>query len=180
MSDEVKQDLPINPPSVDETDEMKEFKAWKTFKNNIAKVELKPDKVEPMERIQKEKKPRTQAQIDATARMREALLTCRKATNTKKTEHTEKFKQTLKEVDEKADKIRELNPDIKVVVKSRIGRPKGQKNLPVKPTPMGSDDEEEEQVYKEQKALVKQVKAETRAVVHRSSLDNYMAKLNGR
>jgi len=176
MSDEVKTDLPSNPPIVDESDEFKEFKAWKAFKNNIAKVEMKPDKVEPMEKIQKEKKPRTQAQIEATARMREALANNRKATNTKKTEHTEKYKQTMKEVDEKADKFRELNPDVKVVVKSRIGRPKGQKNLPVEPTPMGSDDEEEEQAYKEQKKLVKQVKKE---VIHRSSLDDYMARLNG-
>jgi hypothetical protein len=159
-------------------EEKKQFDLWKSSQKNITKIEVQADKVEPLPK--KEKKPRTEKQIEATKRMREALLSRRKDHNEKKTEHSDLYKQKMQEAQEKADVIRELNPDVKVVVKSRVGRPKGRKNLPTDPTPYQSDAEDEDEIEPPKNRTLKP--KQSQLVVHQprmSSLEMYMRKLNG-
>jgi hypothetical protein len=161
-------------------DEKNEFELWKASKNNITKIEVQADKIEPLPK--KEKKPRTDKQIEATKKMREALLNRRKEHNNKKTEHTEQYKMKMLEAEEKADKIRELNPNAKVIVKSRIGRPRGVKNPPVDPTPYQSDndDDEAEMIPPRNKTLKPR---ESQLIVNKpniSAMEMWLRKLNGR
>lgn len=163
-------------------DERKQYDDWKASKNHITKIEVQAEKIE---HIPKEKKPRTEKQLEATKRMREALSTKRKDHNDKKTEHTELYKQKMTEAYEKADKIKELVPNAKLVVKSRVGRPKGVKNNPIEPTPAVSDDDEEElivtaPIVKERTVPIKKPVGKLITPHNISSVDAYLRKLNGR
>ena len=155
--------------------QLKEFEDWKKAKANITKIEVKPEPVEPLPK--KEKKPRTEKQIEATRRMREALSTNRKEHNTKKTEHTELYQKSMEVAREKADTIKELVPMAKVVVKSRVGRPKGSKNPPTDPTPCQSDNEEEE-LPKKSIQPKKPIVIPTKPVLTKSPLQLYLESLN--
>jgi hypothetical protein len=79
---------------------------------------------------------------------------------------------------EKADKIKEVLPTAKVVVKSRVGRPKGTKNPPTEPTPAQSESEEDEE-----RPVVSKVKKPlpTRPIEIRrvSNIQDYLDRLNG-
>jgi len=147
--------------------QLKEFEEWKKAKGTITKIEVKPEPVEPLPK--KEKKPRTEKQIEATRRMRDALATNRKEHNTKKTEHTELYQKSMEVAREKADTIKELVPMAKVVVKSRVGRPKGSKNPPTDPTPCQSDDDEPPR---------KPIVIPTKPVLKKSPLQLYIESLN--
>jgi hypothetical protein len=170
-------------------EDRKQFEQWKATQKNkelalslpsgITKIEVQAEKVESLPK--KEKKPRTEKQIQALQKMREALLTKRKEHNEKKTEHTEQYKLKMQEAEEKADVIRELHPTAKVVVKSRVGRPKGRKNLPTDPTPYQSDAEEEEETEGSRepprnKTLPPKPKEN---LPRMSALEMYLRKLNG-
>lgn len=153
------------------SDEIKQFEAWKLAQKQINKVELKAEKVEqPV----KEKRERTDKQKEATARMREALLTRRKDHNEKKTEHTEQYQKKIEETKEKASKLKEAYPDLKVVVKSSVGRPKGVKNPPTDPTPYISDTEEEPKP----KAKPKLPPRQSIASVNQDLMSAYLSRLN--
>jgi hypothetical protein len=170
-------------------DDRKEYELWKASKNSITKIEVQAEKVDPL--VKKEKKPRTEKQLEATKRMREALLTRRKDHNEKKTEHSEQYKIKMLEAHEKADQIRELNPNAHVVVKSKVGRPRGVKNPPVDPTPYQSDEEEEaERIAPEPKKITRHQPTAPRStptprndsrdlVPRMSPLEMYLRKLNG-
>ena len=160
-------------------DDKKEYELWKASKNSITKIEVQAEQIEPLPK--KEKKPRSEKQIEACKKMREALLSRRKEHNEKKTEHTEQYKIKMLEANEKADQIRELNPKVKVVVKSKVGRPRGAKNPPVNPTPYQSDNEEEE-VVPRNKTLRQQVqpnKQNNPKGVALLPMEIYLRKLNG-
>ena len=160
-------------------DERKEFDSRKSSKNNITKIEVQAEKIEP---VVKEKKQRTEKQLAATARMREALSSRRKEHNEKKTEHTDLYKQKMVEAYEKADKIKEMVPNAKIIVKSKVGRPKGVKNSSILPTPAISDDEEEEVEIKQPVRKVPITKPVGKALTpyNISLVDEYLRKLNGR
>lgn len=160
------------------SDEIKQFEAWKLAQKQINKVELKAEKVEqPV----KEKRERTEKQKEATARMREALLTRRKDHNEKKTEHTEQYQKKIEETKEKASKLKEAYPDLKVVVKSSVGRPKGVKNPPTDPTPYISDEEDAPTKSVSSKPLkskpIKMVN-HSMASVNQDLMSAYLSRLN--
>jgi len=162
--------------SDDERKELKEFEAWKATKSAITKIEVKPEPVP--EPPKKEKKPRTEAQIEATRRMREGLAKRREEGQDTKREHSQAFQKTMSIAQEQADKIKEVLPMAKVVVKSRVGRPKGTKNPPTDPTPAQSESEEEEE-----RPVVSKVKKPlpTRPIEIRrvSNIQDYLDRLNG-
>jgi len=160
-------------------DDRKEYELWKSSKNNISKIEVQAEKIEP---VVKEKKPRTEKQLEATKRMREALSSRRKEHNEKKTEHTDLYKQKMVEAYEKADKIKEMVPNAKIVVKSKVGRPKGVKNSSVIPTPAISDDDDEEVEIKQpvRRAPLAKPVGKTITSQNISLVDEYLRKLNGR
>jgi hypothetical protein len=158
-------------------DERKEYEAWKASKSNITKIEVKPEVVPDLPK--KEKKPRSEAQIEATRRMREGLAKRRADGQDTKREHSEAFQKTMSIAQEKADKIKEVLPMAKVVVKSRVGRPKGTKNAPTDPTPAQSesDEEEERPVISKVKKPIPSRPIEIRRV---SNIQDYLDRLNGR
>lgn len=160
------------------SDEIKQYEAWKLAQKQINKVELKAEKVE---KPVKEKKERTEKQKEATARMREALLTRRKDHNEKKTEHTEQYQKKIEETKERASKLKEAYPELNVVVKSSVGRPKGVKNPPSDPTPYISDEEDAPVKSVHNKPLpTKPVKLvnRTMASVNQDLMSAYLSRLN--
>jgi len=159
-------------------DERKEYDAWKATKNNITQIEVQAEKVEPLPK--KQPKPRTEKQLEATKRMRDALLTRRKEHNEKKTEHSDMYKQKMDEAFQKAEQIKEINPRAKVVVKSSVGRPKGVKNKPTDPTPAQSESEEEEEPKLPNKIQPKIPKPISIPKQNRiSNVEEYLRRLNG-
>jgi hypothetical protein len=160
------------------SDEIKQYEAWKLAQKQINKVELKAEKVE---KPVKEKKERTEKQKEATARMREALLTRRKDHNEKKTEHTEQYQKKIEETKERASKLKEAYPELNVVVKSSVGRPKGVKNPPTDPTPYISDEEDAPVPSRVNKPLpTKPIKLvnRTMASVNQDLMSAYLSRLN--
>jgi hypothetical protein len=161
------------------SDEIKQFEAWKLAQKQINKVELKTEKIE---KVEKPKKERTEKQKEATARMREALLTRRKDHNDKKTEHTEEYQKKIEETKEKAHKLKQAYPDLNVVVKSSVGRPKGVKNPPVDPTPYISDEEDAPVKSVVNKPLptkpIKKLVNHSLATVNQDLMSAYLSRLN--
>jgi hypothetical protein len=116
-----------------------------------ATLVVKPEKVIKV----KEKKPRSEAQLAATARMREALA-IRRSEGVREygaTVHSDEYKKSLDDAQEVADKLT-LTTGIKTVVKKPAGRPKGSRVVKEAPTPYAPSDEEEEE--EEIPPLVKQ------------------------
>jgi hypothetical protein len=115
---------------------------------------VKPEKVVKV----KEKKPRSEAQLAATARMREALA-LRRSEGKKEygaTVHSDEYKKSIAEAEEMADKLT-LTTGIKTVVKKPAGRPKGSRVVKEAPTPyVPSDDEAPPDEEEEIPPLVKQ------------------------
>ena len=153
-------------------DELKQYQAWRMAQKSINKVELKTEKIEP---VVKEKKPRSEAQL--AARMREALKTRHTGIENKKSEHSEKYQKKMEETQEKADKLKEAFPDLKVVVKSAVGRPKGGKNAPQDPTPYISDTEDEPVKAVIKKPIVTK-KLQSMASVNQDLMGAYLNRLN--
>lgn len=104
---------------------------------------VKPEKIE----VKKEKKPRTEKQIEATRRMREALEKRREGGKQEYgvTKHSPEYKESIQKAEEQAEKLAE-ETGVKVVVKKQQGRPKGSKTIKEAPTPayVSEEDEEEE------------------------------------
>ena len=157
-------------------DELKQYQAWRMAQKSINKVELKTEKIDNVVKQVKEKKPRTEAQLMATAKMRDALKTRHTGIENKKSEHSEKYQKKMEETQDKADKLKEAFPDLKVVVKSAVGRPKGVKNPPQDPTPYISDTEDEPKpiTVKTKKPLV----GKTIASVNQDLMSAYLNRLN--
>lgn len=157
-------------------DERKEFDAWKSTKSNITKIEVKPDPVPDLPK--KEKKPRTEKQLEATRRMLEGLAKRRAEGQDTKREHSDAFKKSMTIAQEKADTIKEVLPTAKVVVKSRVGRPKGAKNPPTDPTPAQSEsDDEERPITAKIKKPIQSKPIDLRRV---SNIQDYLDRLNGK
>ena len=134
----------------DEAD-MNEFKKWKETKHRISKIEMKSeneiltvDDTKPV----KAKRQQSEAQKANTIKMREALMKRRE--DMKEKGEINLFKPTKAHLQkqahakEEADKLQELVPNAKITVKDKRGRPPG-KVLKSGPTPMVSDDEEDEE-----------------------------------
>ena len=166
-------------------DDRKEFEEWKKARVNITKIEIKPEIVADKPVMRKEKKVRTEKQVQAFQKMREALLKKREDNTDIKNTHSKKYNEEMNKAYEKADKVKELIPDAKVVVKSHVGRPKGRKTVKEAPTPaIQSDDDEEED--KPNSPVNKPAKAppplkRMNAVVpsNFNALNDYLKKLNG-
>jgi hypothetical protein len=155
-------------------DERKEYDAWKASKSSITKIEVKPESVPDLPK--KEKKPRTEKQIEATKRMREGLEKRRVDGNDKKREHTEAFQKVMSVAQERADEIKKVLPEAKVVVKTRAGRPRGTKNPPVDPTPAQSESDEEDTPVKPKPSKPSPVEQPSRKM---SNVQEYLMRLNG-
>jgi len=108
---------------------------------------VKPEKIVKT----KEKKPRTKAQLEATARMREALALRRSGGKTEygATVHSDEYKKSLDDAQDVADKLA-LTTGIKTVVKKPAGRPRGSRVVKEAPTPHVQSDEEEEEEEEEE------------------------------
>ena len=165
-------------------DDRKEFEEWKKARGNITKIEIKPEAVADKPVMRKEKKVRTEKQVQAFQKMREALLKKREDNTDIKHTHSKKYNEEMNRAYEKADKVKELIPDAKVVVKSHVGRPKGRKTVKEAPTPaIESDDEEEDKPISPVNKLPPKAPALKRSntVVssHFNTLNDYLRKLNG-
>lgn len=104
---------------------------------------VKPKRVN----VVKEKKPRSEAQLAATARMREALALRREKGKSEygATVHSDEYKKSVIEAEDTASRIT-LETGIKTVVKKPAGRPRGSRLVKEAPTPyVPSDNEEEEE-----------------------------------
>ena len=98
-------------------------------------------KAEPLPK--KPKRPRSEAQIAATLKMREALAAANeKGIQRKAPIHTMQYEKKQEEAEEKATKIREKAPQAKVVVTAAVGRPRGSRTRREAPTPAVESDEE--------------------------------------
>jgi len=155
-------------------DERNEYAAWKASKSSITKIEIKPEPVPDLPK--KEKKPRTEKQMEATKRMREGLEKRRVEGNDKKREHSESFQKVMAVANERAEEIKKVLPEAKVVVKTRVGRPKGTKNPPTDPTPAQSesDDENTPRPVKPKPSKPKPI-----LVKNVSTVQDYLRRLNG-
>ena len=158
-------------------DDRKEYEAWKATKSNITKIEVKPEAVPDLPK--KEKKPRTEKQLEATRRMREGLAKRRAEGQDTKREHSEAFQKSMSVAQEKADKIKEVLPTAKVVVKSRVGRPRGAKNPPTDPTPAQSESEEDEPAPVSSR-IKKPIPSRPIEIRRVSNIQDYLDRLNGR
>lgn len=159
--------------------DIREYEAWKASRNQIKSIELKS---EPMPiPVPKEKKPRTQKQLDATQRMRDALMNNRSATNTKKTEHTEQYQKNIEETKTKASELQKVFPDAKITVKSNVGRPKGSKNPPLDPTPYQSDVDDDAPRPTPKKKIPPRQQPQQQPLerINESLMNSYLSKLNG-
>jgi hypothetical protein len=108
---------------------------------------VKPKRVN----VVKEKKPRSEAQLAATARMREALALRREKGKSEygATVHSDEYKKSVIEAEDTASRIT-LETGIKTVVKKPAGRPRGSRLVKEAPTPyVASDNEEEEEAAEE-------------------------------
>lgn len=108
-------------------------------------IVVKPDQVKTEPKPVKEKKPRSEKQLEATKRMRESLLKKREEGTIKygTTKQSPEYKEKLNEAYKVAETLRE-NGSV-VVVKRSSGRPKGTKVVHEAPTPaVYSDNEEDE------------------------------------
>jgi hypothetical protein len=158
-------------------DERKEYEAWKSSKSSITKIEVKPDHVPDLPK--KEKKPRTEKQIEATNRMREGLAKRRIEGNDKKREHTEAFQKVMSVAQDRADEIKKVLPDAKVVVKTRAGRPRGTKNPPIDPTPAQSESESENDEPRKPVKPTKSKPVDIQPTRKLTSVQEYLMRLNG-
>ena len=137
---------------IDETD-MAEYKKWKETKHRIGTIVMKSEN-EVREATADDTKPAKPKRVQSEKqkanflKMREAQM--RKIEERKLSGEKQVFKPTKEHLQrqekahEEADKIRELVPDAKVIVKDKKGRPRG-KVMTVGPTPMVSDDDEDEE-----------------------------------
>jgi hypothetical protein len=163
-----------------------EYEEWKKTKASITKIEIKPEKVEDKPVLRKEKKERTEKQIQAFQKMRKALDEKRQGNEIVKHEHSKKYKEEMDRAYEKADKVKEILPEAKVVVKSRVGRPKGRKTTVEAPTPVYQSEEDEEEHPQPEKPVrsVKQAKSPDHVPNQTfrpsfTTMNDYLRKLNG-
>lgn len=165
-----------------EEEDKKQFEEWKKTKGSISKIVLKSEKPasEKVEKPDKPKRERSEKQKATVVKMREALEAKRKLGPTKHV-HSVEYKKEMDDAYEQADKVQELLPNAKIIVKSRVGRPKG-RIIKETPTPaVVSDSEEEYQEEIKPSKVVKpsrQLKVETGRQLPCAVLD-YMRKLNG-
>ena len=183
---EQKVDIP-KVESIFTEDDRREFDEWKKARVNITKIEIKPEAVTDKPVMRKEKKVRTEKQVQAFQKMRDALLKKREDNTDIKHTHSKKYNEEMNRAYEKADKVKELIPDAKVVVKSHVGRPKGRKTIKEAPTPAIQSDEEEEDTpnspvrkpAKEAKAPPPLKRLNTVVPSSFNTLHDYLRKLNG-
>lgn len=169
---------PIDEPQLTKmSNDIREYEAWKASRNQIKSIELKSDPIPIPEKV-KPKKERTEKQLAATARMREALMTNRSATNTKKTEHTEQYQKNIEETKTKASELQKVFPSAKITVKSAVGRPKGSKNPPVDPTPYVSDTEDDIPPSRVVKKVPPRKEQQSIVCVNENLMNSYLSKLN--
>lgn len=167
-------------------EEYEEFKKWRALKGSIGQIELKiPPRPPKAPRVVK---PRTEAQIEATRVMREALQRRRETIGPVKIERTQAYKDAEDQTAQRAEMLRELVPDAHVVVKTPRGRPKGTRNVPAPPTPAVESDEEDEppverlplvRTRSKKVPAVPAIPAAATAQI-RGNVQSYLAKLNGR
>jgi len=162
-------------------EDRKEFEEWKKARVNITKIEIKPEAVADKPVMRKEKKVRTEKQVQAFQKMREALVKKREDNTDIKNTHSKKYNEEMNKAYEKAEKVKELIPDAKVVVKSHVGRPKGRKTVKEAPTPAIQSEDEEEEETKPNSPVKKPVLKRMKAVVpsNFNALNDYLKKLNG-
>lgn len=124
---------------------------------------VKPKRVN----VAKEKKPRSEAQLAATARMREALAKRREKGKSEygATVHSDEYKKSVIEAEDTASRIT-LETGIKTVVKKPAGRPRGSRLVKEAPTPyVPSDNEEEEDEAEETEYIPPLVKKAINAII---------------
>jgi hypothetical protein len=140
-----------------------------------ATIVVRPEKVEEKP---KEKKPRTEKQLAATARMRDALAKRREGGKQEygATKHTEAYKESIQKAEEKAEKIKE-EVGVNVVVKKPAGRPKGSKIVKEAPTPHYQSEEEEEYIPPKKEKRVNVIHVQNQAQRPMSYLERLNAHL---
>lgn len=164
--------------------DVKDFYEWKKTKANISKIEIKPDIIEDKPVLRKEKKERTQKQIDACVKMREGLQKKRETNDNIKNTHSKQYNEKLDKAYEQADTVKDLLPSAKVVVKSHVGRPKGKKALLERPTPAVLSDDEED-IPKKENVTPQVIRNKQRDEIKdgtaqlRDGMKEYLRKLNG-
>lgn len=171
----------------DARNEYEDFLKWRAAKGSIAQIELKMPPKPP--RAPRTPKPRTEAQIEATRVMREALARRRETIGPVKSEHTPAYKELEAKTAAQVELLREVAPDAQIVVKTARGRPRGTRNVPAPPTPaVESESEDEPPVErlplvrtrsKKVAAVVPAIPAAATAQI-RGNVQSYLDKLNGR
>ena len=124
-------------------DDAKAFEEFKKMrKGAITKIEIRPEPNAP--KPVREKKPRSEKQLQAFERMREALKKKHESSKGAKLEESQAYKAKMKQTHDEADKVKEILPNATVVVKNSKGRPRGVKNS--RPTPAYDSDPELEEM----------------------------------
>lgn len=138
---------------------------------------VKPEKITTT----KEKKPRSKAQLEATARMREALALRRSGGKTEygATVHSDEYKKSLDDAQDVADKLA-LTTGIKTVVKKPAGRPRGSRIVKEAVTPYIPSDNDEEEEEEEEEYIPPPVKKAIKNIIRQQNQPTPVRKVEPR